>query len=42
MMDLYTKEWAYRDKEWEERTEEYCPSVVCAPPFLVGRGRGDR
>jgi hypothetical protein len=41
-MDLDTKEHAYQDKEREERVEEYRPSVVCAPPFLAGRGRGER
>ena len=42
VMDLYTKEHACRDKDQEERAEEYRPSVVCAPPFLAGRGRGER
>jgi len=42
MMGHFTKEHAYRDKEREERVEEDRSPVVCAPPFLAGRGRGER
>ena len=35
-------EHVYRNKEREERAEEDRPPAVCAPPFLAGRGRGER
>jgi len=41
-MDRYTKEYAHQDKEREERYSSTRSSVVCAPPFLAGRGRGGR
>jgi len=41
-MDLYTKEHVPQDKEREERAEDDRGLEVCAPPFLAGRGRGNR